>query len=120
MSKHTPGPWLKGSWDILNEDRDPDGCARGYCWTFLESEYGNDFAAGPFGRKAKNPERIIDAAGYEADFAYFNNEADEKLFLAAPELLRLLKEAREDLDGPNGGRHPLTNEIEALIAKIEE
>lgn len=122
MSKHTPAPWLRGKWTIYEKDRAAQARGEPY-WTFEKSEYGNDYAHGPYGRKAMQPDRIVDGTGWEHDGPIFYNDKDEALFLAAPEMLEKLKKwVKSCVDcypGPPSIDCEICGDTALLIAKAE-
>lgn len=87
--KHTPGEWVWGRWDIFNEDRDAQRRGDPY-WT-LCPDNPDTLTVGPFGRKEKYPDSILELGGYECD-GIFAEEGDARLIAAAPDLLAACKE----------------------------
>lgn len=97
MSAHTPGPWLWGTWTILDEDRPAQRRGEPY-WTFIKSEFPDSLARGPYGRKARETEHVIQGTGYECDGIHCNNEADAAMIQETPETLACLERAVRGLE----------------------
>ncbi len=88
---HTQGPWVWGSWTILDEDRESQRQGKPY-WTLVaDGGTGGVLTQGPLGRKAMQPESIIDAEGYETEGICCRSPDDAALIAAAPYMLRALE-----------------------------
>ncbi len=75
-------PWVYGSWQILEQDREAQRQGKPY-WTLRPpNNYGaNCIASGPIGRKSMNPEEIICPIGYEVEGLIFADDEDLEYFL---------------------------------------
>ena len=114
----TPKPWVYGHWTIYDQDRGAQERGEPY-WTLVEGGDSHEaltLAQGPAGRKAINPDHIIDTCGYECEGIEIDAD-NARLIEATPELLELLRQIGDrDWESYIG---PWLENISTLLAKID-